>query len=127
MVAHTFTLLSAPSASKLANFSRDSAVRLKTFERIRNRRRLPLKTAILPFSNSFQRFTVDRQIYQFRRKRCQNKHKDVSYQLLQELLQKYFAVNEGSAVKNAFSTYVWSKVDSCFREALYISLLIKIF
>ena len=27
---------------------------------------------------------------------------------------KYFVVHEWSAVKNSFSTYVWSKVDSCF-------------
>ena len=25
-------------------------------------------------------------------------------------------------VKNSFSTYVWSKVDSCFCEALYVNL-----
>ena len=27
---------------------------------------------------------------------------------------------ERSAVKNSFSTYVWSKVDSCFCEGVYI-------
>ena len=28
-------------------------------------------------------------------------------------------VHERSAVKNSFSTYVWSKVDSCFCESVY--------
>ena len=28
-------------------------------------------------------------------------------------------MNERSAVKNSFSSYVWSKVDSCFCKALY--------
>ena len=33
-------------------------------------------------------------------------------------------VHERSAVKNAFSTYVWSKVDSCFCEFLYVRITI---
>ena len=33
---------------------------------------------------------------------------------------KYSIVHELSAVKNSFSTYVWSKVDSCFCEGLYV-------
>ena len=42
--------------------------------------------------------------------------------------QKYFVVHERSAVKNSFSTYKGSKVDSCFCEAvpfliLYIFIL----
>ena len=52
------------------------------FGRIRNRRHFPSKTATLPFSNIFQRFTVPRIIDQFGRKRCQKKRKDVNYQLL---------------------------------------------
>ena len=32
-------------------------------------------------------------------------------------------VHEWSAVKNSFSTYVWSKVDSCFCEAVYVDQL----
>ena len=31
-------------------------------------------------------------------------------------------MHDRSAVKNSYSTYVWSKVDSCFCEALYILL-----
>ena len=37
-------------------------VRLETFGRIQNRRHFPSKTAILPFSNIFQRLTVPRKI-----------------------------------------------------------------
>ena len=33
---------------------------------------------------------------------------------------EYVVVLERSAVKNSFSTYVWSKVDSCFCESVYI-------
>ena len=33
--------------------------------------------------------------------------------------KKYFVVQEQSAAKNSFSTYAWSKVDSCFCEAVY--------
>ena len=43
----------------------------------------------------------------------------MDYKPLKEFFQKYFVVNDRSAVKNSFSTYVWSKVDSCFCEALY--------
>ena len=32
---------------------------------------------------------------------------------------------EQSAVKNSFSTYVWSKVDSCFCGAVYVFLALK--
>ena len=60
-------------------------------------------------------------IYKFRCKRCQKKHKDVYYKLSIEFFQKYFAVHERSAVKNSFTTYVWSKVDSCFCESVYVA------
>ena len=40
----------------------------------------------------------------------------------QEFFQKYFVVHELWAVKNSFSTYVWSKVDSCFCEFLYLEV-----
>ena len=51
--------------------------------RIRNRNRshFPLKTAILLFSNIFQKLTVSPKIYLFGCKRCQKKRKDVTYQL----------------------------------------------
>ena len=41
------------------------------------------------------------------------------------VFQKYFVahVHERSAVKNSFITYVWSKVDSCFFESVYIRAL----
>ena len=35
------------------------------------------------------------------------------------MFQKYFVVHKRSAVKNYFSTYIWSKVDSCFCEFLH--------
>ena len=54
-------------------------VRFQTFGKIRNRRYYPSKTAILPFSNIFQRLTVPRNIDHFRHKRYQKKRKDVSY------------------------------------------------
>ena len=57
---------------------------------------------------------------QFGRKRCQQKRKDVSYQLLSEFFQKYFVANEWSAIKNMFRTYVCSKIDSFFCEVLYL-------
>ena len=50
---------------------------------------------------------------------CQKKRKDVSYQLLSELFQKYFVAHEWLMVKNSFSKYVWSKVDSFFCDFLY--------
>ena len=34
------------------------------------------------------------------------------------VFQKYFVAHEWSAVKNSFSTYAWSNVDSCFCEAV---------
>ena len=68
----------------------------------------------------FQRLVVPRIIDKFQRKRCQKKRKDVSYQLQKECFQKYFVVHAWSAVKNSFSTYVWSEVDSCFCESVYI-------
>jgi len=37
------------------------------------------------------------------------------------LKKKSFVVHERSGVKNPFITYVWSKVDSCFCGAVYIS------
>ena len=46
-------------------------------------------------------------IDQFGRKRCQKKRKEVSYQLLYEVFQKYFVVHKWSAVKNAFNIYVF--------------------
>ena len=51
---------------------------------------------------------MPRIIDQFGRKRCQKKRKDVKYKLLYQ-----------TAVKNSFSIYLWSKVDSCFCGALY--------
>ena len=60
-------------------------------------------------------------IDQFGSKRCQKKRKDVDYQLLLDFFQKYFVVHERSAVKNSFSKYVWSKVDSSFCEAVYVT------
>ena len=40
--------------------------------------------------------------------------------VLKDIFQKYYVVLEQLAVKNLFSTYVWSKVYSCFCKALYI-------
>ena len=48
-------------------------------------------------------------IKRFGRKMCQKKRKDMDYKLLKEFFQKYFVVNEWSAVKNSFSTYVCMK------------------
>ena len=59
--------------------------------------------AILP---NVQRLTVPRIIDQFGHKSCQKKRKDVDYQLLQELFQKYSVVHEQLAAKNWFSTTV---------------------
>ena len=53
-------------------------------------------------------------IDQFGRKRCQKKMWATNF------YTSFFVVYERSAVKNSFSTYVWSKVDSCFCEALYL-------
>ena len=54
----------------------------KQSEEFRNRRDFPSKAAILPFSYISQRLTVPWIVNQFGRKRCQKKHKVVSYQLL---------------------------------------------
>ena len=64
---------------------------------------------------------MPRLIDQFGLKRCQKKHKDVRYQLVYKFFQKYLIEQERSAVKNLFSTYVWSKVDSCFYGAVYVA------
>ena len=66
----------------------------KHSEEFRNRRHFPSKTAICRFSNIFQRLTVPQMIYQFGRKRCQKKHKDVDYKLLSEFFQKYPVAHE---------------------------------
>ena len=42
---------------------------------------------------------------------------------LSEFFQKYFVVHEWSAVKNSFRLYIWSKVDSCFCWAVYVTQL----
>ena len=86
----------------------------------RNLRHFPSKTANSRFSNILQILTLPRINHQFGRKRCQKKRKDVDYNLLLEIFQKYFVVHERSAVKYSFSTYVWSKVDSCFCGAVYL-------
>ena len=62
---------------------------------------------------------VTRIIDRFERKRCRKKRKDVSYQLLKELYQKWFVLHLIFVVKNLFSTYVWSKLDSLLRLAAY--------
>ena len=51
----------------------------------------------------------------------------MSYQLLYEFFQKYFVVHERSAVKNSFSTYVWSKVDSFFLRVSVPLICVAIF
>ena len=85
----------------------------------------PSKIAILPFSDIFQRLTVPQKLTNLGAKGAKRrKRKDVSYQLLQEFFQKYFVAQERSAVKNSFSTYIWSKVDSCFCEAVYLPLIL---
>ena len=53
-------------------------------------------------------------IDQFGRKRGQKKRKDVDYNLLREVFQKYFVVNEQSAVKSSFSTCVRYEPDGLF-------------
>ena len=65
-------------------------------------------------------------IDQFEGKRCQKKRKYVSYQFLLEFFQKYFIAHERPAVKNSFSTYVWSKVDSYFCEAVNLIISNKL-
>ena len=62
--------------------------------------------------------TSPRIIDQFGHKTCQKKRKDVSYPLLLDFFQKHSVIHERSAVKNSLSTYVWSKIDSCFCEAV---------
>ena len=70
--------------------------------------------AICRFSNIIQRLTVPRLIGQLERKRCQKKRKDVNYKFLTEFFQKYFVLDEQSAVKNPFSTYVRYAPDGLF-------------
>ena len=59
------------------------------------------------------------------RKRCQKKHKDLSYQLLSEFVQKYFVVHELWAGKNSLSTYVCYTLDVLFWWAVYVSKWIE--
>ena len=60
-------------------------------------------------------------VYQFGRKRCQKKRKDVDYKLLKEFFQKYFVVNKQSAVESSFSTYVCYAPDGLFWLNLYLN------
>ena len=54
-------------------------------------------------------------IYQFERKMCQKKRKVCKLPTsIRVFSKKYFGVHERSVVKNPFSTYVWSKLDSFF-------------
>ena len=45
---------------------------------------------------------------------CLDKLTNLDAKGFQEFFQKYFVVHERSAVKNLFSSYVWSEVDSSF-------------
>ena len=100
-------LLLAPFTSKLANHSRHGDT-LK-FRKNSKFWYFPSKTSILLFSNIFQRLTLPQKIYQFGRKRCQKRRRDVSYQLLWEFFQKYFVLHEREAVKDLFSIYICTK------------------
>ena len=51
---------------------------------------------------------------------CQKKGKDVDSKVPFEFFQKYFVVNEQSAVQNSFITYVWYAPDVLFWMVLYV-------
>ena len=61
-------------------------------------------------------------IDQFGRKRCQKKRNGLQTSI--RVFQKYFVVHERSAVKNSFSTYVWSKEDSFISTFCMYTLLV---
>ena len=63
---------------------------------------------------------MPRIIDQFGRKRCQKKRKDVDYKLLKGFFQRKFVVQERSAVKKSFSTYVCHAPDGLFWLNLYL-------
>ena len=65
---------------------------------------------------------MPRIIDQFGRKRCQKKRKDVDYKLISEFFQKNFVIDEQSAIKNSFSTYVCYAPDGLFWLNLYPKL-----
>ena len=112
MVAHIFMLLLALFASKLVCYLRHSEI--LNFQKSSKSTSFSFKNGDFPVLKHFQRLTVPPKIDQFGRKRCQKKRKEVSYEFISGSFQKYFVVHERSAVKDSFSTYVWSKVDSCF-------------
>ena len=62
-------------------------------------------------------------IDQFGCNRCQKKRKDVDYKPLEEFFQKNCVINEQSAVKNSFSTYVCYSPDGLFWLNLYFNLI----
>ena len=70
----------------------------KHSEEFPNRRHFPRMTAILQFSNIFQRLTLPRKIDQFGCKMCQKNCKDVDYKLLLSFFQKYFVVHEDQSL-----------------------------
>ena len=115
-VAHILTLLFAPFASKLVNYYYWSLNIRKNFE---NRRHFPPITAICRFSNirtskihcASNNWPIWTQKVPKEALRC-------GLQTCTWVFQKQFVVHKRSAVKNSFSTYAWSKVDSCFCEAL---------
>ena len=64
-------------------------------------------------------------IDEFQRKRCQKKRKDVSHQFLSEFFSKIFCCTwmVGCQKFVQYRRMEYSKVDSCFCEALYVKIL----
>ena len=106
---YIFTLLLAPFASKLVNYSRHS-------ESLNIRKNSEIDDIFLrrQLIVDFQTYFMTQIINQFWRKMCQKKRKDVDYKLLYKFFQKYFFVHEQSAVENSFSTYVCYDTDGLF-------------
>ena len=97
----------APFASKLVNYSRHT----ETLNFRKNS-----KSTSFSFENSnftvFMHFSI---VDQLRRKGCQKKRKDVSYQLPEEFVQNYSVVCELWAGKSLFTTYVWNTLDVLYQ------------
>ena len=118
-VVHIFTLLLAPFVSKLVNYSRHS-------ESLNIRKNSEIDDIFL-WNQGFDHFPTF-----FKDSLCLEKLTNLDVigakgsvkiwatNFYKSFFQKYFDVHEQSAVKNSFSTHLWSKVNSCFCEFLYV-------
>ena len=121
LVAHVFTVLLAHLASKLVNHSRHSET-LKLSDEFVIDAIFLRKQRLYRFQTFFKdSLSLEKLTYLDVKdaKRSVNIWGTIFYKIF---FRKYLVVHERSAVKNLFSTYVWSKVDSSFLRGIVCGL-----